>query len=62
MERLYAIDFERARGASGGEILRGMRAAVGRAKRTAGGERHLTGIALGERGEKLLFCFRLGKK
>lgn len=58
MERLYAIDLRRA--ADSGELVRGMRAAVGRAKRVAGGDCRLTGIALDSRGERLLFCFRLG--
>lgn len=61
MERLYVLDFQRAR-AGGGEILREMRAVVGKAKRKAGGDCRLTGVALGRQGEKLLFSFRLGKK
>ncbi len=61
MERLYVLDFERAR-MGGGEILREMRAAVGRAKRGMGGDCRLTGVALGRQGERLLFSFRLGRK
>lgn len=60
MERLYAIDLRKAR--TGGEILRGMRAAVGRAKRNAAGDWRLSGVALGRQGERLLFCFRLVQK
>ncbi|MGE5597858.1 MAG: hypothetical protein ACM3XS_00585 [Bacteroidota bacterium] len=60
MERLYAIDLRQA--SRGGEVLREMRAAVGRAKRTAGGECRLSGIALDRQGEKVLFHFRLTGK
>lgn len=59
MERFYAIDLAALR-EGGGDLLRGMRAAVGRAKRLAGGGVCLKGIALGRCGERVFFCFRLG--
>ncbi len=62
MERLYAIDLKRACSGKGGEVLREMRAVVGRAKRTTRGDCRLTGVAVGRQGERLLFCFRLGPK
>ena len=62
MESFHFIDLTPPGKPHGKEILREMRAAVGRAKRTAGGERYLTGAALGWHGERLLFTFRLGKK
>jgi len=61
MERFYAIGLKRAR-TGGGEVLRDMRAAVGRVKRTAAGDCRLTGVVLGRQGERLLFCFRLSDK
>lgn len=57
MENHYAISLEGAH--SGGAALRRMRAAVGRAKRTMGGDWLLSGIALDTSGAKVRFCFRL---
>jgi len=62
LEKLYVLDMERYCAGGGGELVRQMRAAVGRAKRSASGETRLEGIALDNRGDRLLFRFRLGKK
>ena len=58
MERFYAIDLTAFR-KGGGDLLPTMRAAVGRAKRLAGGGVCLKGIALRRQGERMIFCFRL---
>ena len=58
MEKIYTLDLKRTM-AGGGELVREMRAAVGRVKRSAAGDTRLVGIALDGRGEKLRFCFRM---
>ncbi|NLG83426.1 MAG: hypothetical protein GX493_02200 [Firmicutes bacterium] len=60
MDRYYLVDLAALR-AEGRDLLTGLRAAVGRAKRLAGGGVCLKGIALGRRGERVVFCFRLGR-